>query len=243
MLLPFLTAAIVILVDQVTKALLAAYLPTLPERTLPLIENVLHLTYVENRGAAFGMLADHRWVFMVLSVVGLAAIVLITLREKPKSVWIRVAVGLVLGGGIANMIDRVRLGYVVDFIDCRFIDFYVFNVADSCITVAAAILIVSSLFPVRSERSGNSFVAVLIMEFRSAKAKKAAEAEGAPTDEDSPDENAETPVEESPAAESAASETERAEDDANSPVSEDSEDGEEKSSSDAGESSGEAPDA
>ena len=227
MLLPFLTAAIVILVDQVTKALLAAYLPTLPERTLPLIEDVLHLTYVENRGAAFGMLADHRWVFMVLSVVGLAAIVLITLREKPKSAWIRVAVGLVLGGGIANMIDRVRLGYVVDFIDCRFIDFYVFNVADSCVCVGCAIY----------------FVAVLIMEFRSAKAKKAAEAEGAPTDEDSPDENAETPVEESPAAESAASETERAEDDANSPVSEDSEDGGEKSSSDAGESSGEAPDA
>ncbi len=227
MLLPFLTAAIVILVDQVTKALLAAYLPTLPERTLPLIENVLHLTYVENRGAAFGMLADHRWVFMVLSVVGLAAIVLITLREKPKSAWIRVAVGLVLGGGIANMIDRVRLGYVVDFIDCRFIDFYVFNVADSCVCVGCAIY----------------FVAVLIMEFRSAKAKKAAEAEGAPTDEDSPDDNAETPVEESPAAESAASETERAEDDANSPVSEDSEDGGEKSSSDAGESSGEAPDA
>ena len=227
MLLPFLTAAIVILVDQVTKALLAAYLPTLPERTLPLIEDVLHLTYVENRGAAFGMLADHRWVFMVLSVVGLAAIVLITLREKPKSAWIRVAVGLVLGGGIANMIDRVRLGYVVDFIDCRFIDFYVFNVADSCVCVGCAIY----------------FVAVLIMEFRSAKAKKAAEAEGAPTDEVSPDDNAETPVEESPAAESAASETERAEDDANSPVSEDSEDGEEKSSSDAGESSGEAPDA
>ncbi len=227
MLLPFLTAAIVILVDQVTKALLAAYLPTLPERTLPLIEDVLHLTYVENRGAAFGMLADHRWVFMVLSVVGLAAIVLITLREKPKSVWIRVAVGLVLGGGIANMIDRVRLGYVVDFIDCRFIDFYVFNVADSCVCVGCAIY----------------FVAVLIMEFRSAKAKKAAEAEGAPTDEDSPDDNAETPVEESPAAESAASETERAEDDANSPVSEDSEDGGEKSSSDAGEISGEAPDA
>jgi signal peptidase II len=162
MLLPFIAAALVILADQVSKALLAPYLPTLANGTLPLIPDVLHFTYVENRGAAFGMLADHRWVFMALSVVGLAAIVLIILLEKPKSAWVRAAAGLVLGGGIGNMIDRFRLGYVVDFIDCRFIDFYVFNIADSCVCVGCAIC----------------FVAVLVSEIRAEKAKKAAAAEG-----------------------------------------------------------------
>ncbi|MBO7404555.1 MAG: signal peptidase II, partial [Clostridia bacterium] len=88
----------------------------------------------------------------------IAAILLILAKEKTKSVWIRVAAALVAGGGIGNMIDRVRLGYVVDFIDCRFVDFYVFNIADSCVTVGCAIY----------------FVAVLVEEIRAYCKKKAA---------------------------------------------------------------------
>ena len=127
--------------DQLTKYIMAGLLPGLEGRSLPVIENVLHFTYVENEGAAFGMLAEHRWVFMVLSVIGLAAIAFIVMKEKPASRWVRLAAGLVLGGGIGNMIDRLGFGFaeksgaVLDFIDCRFVDFYVFNVADSCVTV------------------------------------------------------------------------------------------------------------
>ena len=127
--------------DQLTKYIMAGLLPGLEGRSLPVIENVLHFTYVENEGAAFGMLAEHRWVFMVLSVIGLAAIAFIVMKEKPESRWVRLAAGLVLGGGIGNMIDRLGFGFaeksgaVLDFIDCRFVDFYVFNVADSCVTV------------------------------------------------------------------------------------------------------------
>jgi len=153
-----------VLADQVSKYLAATYLTQVD--TLALIEDVFHFTYVENRGAAFGMLADHRWVFMVLSVVGIAAVAVWVAVEKPRSRWIRGAAALIIGGGIGNMIDRIALGYVIDFIDCRFIDFYVFNIADSCVCVGCAMLV----------------LAVIAEEIREAKKKKSgtAEAEGVP---------------------------------------------------------------
>lgn len=124
---------LIIILDQVSKALVALALA--PSGSFALIENVLHFTYVENRGAAFGMLQDHRWVFMVFSVIGIAAMAVWLVKAKPESRWERVSVAFIVGGGIANMIDRVRLEYVIDFIDCRFINFYVFNVADSFVCV------------------------------------------------------------------------------------------------------------
>ena len=117
----YLITALVVLLDQITKWLAVQYLK--PQFSVPLINDVLHLTYVENEGAAFGMLKNSRWVFMIVSAVA-------------------VAVAMILGGGIGNMIDRVRIGYVVDFIDFRLINFAVFNVADSFVTVGAALLIV-----------------------------------------------------------------------------------------------------
>jgi len=126
--------------DQWTKYLAVQHLQ--PIGTLPLLEDILHLTYVENRGAAFGMLADHRWIFMVLSTVSIILVAFWLFRDKPASGWIRGAVASIIGGGIGNMIDRVRLGYVVDFIDFRAIDFYVFNVADSFVCVGCGIILV-----------------------------------------------------------------------------------------------------
>ncbi|MBE6616533.1 MAG: signal peptidase II [Ruminococcaceae bacterium] len=128
-----------VVLDQVSKYLAATYLTTVD--TFPLIENVLHFTYVENRGAAFGMLANNRWVFMIASVVGILAIAGWLVVTKPKSRWAQCALALIIGGGIGNMIDRVRLEYVIDFIDCRFIDFYVFNIADSCVCVGCAMVV------------------------------------------------------------------------------------------------------
>ncbi|MGN1346232.1 MAG: signal peptidase II [Eubacteriales bacterium] len=136
--------ALCVLLDQVTKYFAVERLAAID--TYPVLENILHFTYVENRGAAFGMLADHRWVFMLLSAVGLAALLVWLLWEKPKSWWFRAATALIIGGGIGNMIDRVRLGYVVDFIDCRFIDFYVFNVADSFVCVGCGMFVIGVLW-------------------------------------------------------------------------------------------------
>ena len=178
MLITILVILLSIAADQVSKHFLAAFLTGLETRSYPLIPDFLHLTYVENRGAAFGMLAEHRWVFMVFSVVGIAAILLLLIKEKPTNRWVQDA-GLVVGGGIANMIDRVRLGYVVDFIDCRFVDFYVFNVADSCVTVGCAIY----------------FVVVLVEEIRAYRKKKAAgEASGEAEESAETDESEESAV-------------------------------------------------
>ena len=141
------TAAIMILcvlLDQVTK--LAVVEKLAPIGTYPLIKDIFHFTYVENRGAAFGMLADHRWVFMILSTAAIAVMLVWLFLEKPKSWWIRVSAAFVIAGGIGNMIDRVRLGYVVDFIDCRFIDFYVFNVADSFVCIGCGMFLVAAIY-------------------------------------------------------------------------------------------------
>lgn len=142
-----LTAAIMILcvvLDQVTK--LAVVEKLAPIGTYPLIEDIFHFTYVENRGAAFGMLADHRWVFMILSTAAIVVMLVWLFLEKPKSWWIRVSAAFVIAGGIGNMIDRVRLGYVVDFIDCRFIDFYVFNVADSFVCIGCGMFLAAAVY-------------------------------------------------------------------------------------------------
>ncbi|MDD6983725.1 MAG: signal peptidase II [Clostridia bacterium] len=156
MIINILIIVLCIAADQLTKICAAANLKDIS--TLPIIENIFHFTYVENRGAAFGMLADHRWVFMILSVVGIAAIFVYLTVTKPKSWWMRLALCFIVGGGVGNMIDRIARGYVIDFIDCRFINFYVFNVADSFVCVGCAMFI----------------IAVIIDEVRERKLKKSA---------------------------------------------------------------------
>ena len=129
----------VIALDQISKLLVLAYLY---EGEVAIIKNVLHFTYVENRGMAFGLLADRRWIFLVASVIGIAlvALYLFKFTKRPLS---QVALSLIVGGGIGNMIDRVRLGFVVDFIDFCAFDFWVwvFNVADAAVCVGAALFV------------------------------------------------------------------------------------------------------
>ena len=124
--------------DQLTKWIAVLHLR--PVGSVPLWEGVLHLSYVENPGAAWGMLADHRWVFMVFSTVAIIGLGVYLFGFSKEPTWVKVSLALVIGGGIGNMIDRVYLGYVVDFIDFTLINFPVFNVADSCVTVGAGIL-------------------------------------------------------------------------------------------------------
>ena len=127
--------------DQWTKYLAVTHLQ--PIDTMPLIEDIFHLTYLENRGAAFGMLSNHRWVFMILSTVSILLILVWLFKEKPKSWWIRSSAAMIIGGGIGNMIDRVAYGFVVDVIDFCAFDFWkwVFNIADSAVCVGAGLFI------------------------------------------------------------------------------------------------------
>ena len=132
-----------ILVDQIVKIIISSTMDV--GETIPVIKDIFHFTYIRNEGAAFGMLSEHRWVFMIISSVAIVAMCIYLFKFCKERMLTRIGIALVIGGGIGNMIDRIFLGYVVDMIDCRFIDFYVFNVADSCVCVGAGIVFLGVL--------------------------------------------------------------------------------------------------
>jgi len=139
----FIVAFIVVL-DQVTKYLAKTYLK--PVGSIPLIPNVFHFTYVENRGAAFGILQNQRWLFIVLTVVVSAVIVYYLFTRSQESIVLTIALSMILGGAIGNLIDRLRLGYVVDMLHFVLIDYPVFNVADSFVVIGTILLAYYILF-------------------------------------------------------------------------------------------------
>ena len=139
-----------VILDQVTKWLAVVYLKG--GDSVSIIGEILHFTYVENRGAAFGMMKDSRWVFMVISVIAIGALIFYLIRFKPTSPLALISLAMIAGGGIGNMIDRVWLGYVVDFIYIKIIDFAVFNVADSFVCVGTALLALYILFFYKEEK-------------------------------------------------------------------------------------------
>lgn len=138
-----------VLLDQLTK--LFAYRALAPDRSVEVIKGVFRFTYIENDGAAFGMLDDHRWVFMILSTLGIAALAVYLWKIAPKSLLAKISISCIIGGGIGNMIDRIRLGFVIDFLDfCALPNLWkwVFNVADSFVCVGTAMLIVYLLLDI-----------------------------------------------------------------------------------------------
>lgn len=139
----------IVFADQLTKYLAVVFLQGEP--SFPLIQDVLHFTFVKNTGAAFGILKDHRWVFMAVSTVAILGVLVYLVAFHQDSKWLQVSLAMIAGGGIGNMIDRAWLGFVIDFIDFTLIDFAVFNVADSFVTVGAGILFVFLLMELRRE--------------------------------------------------------------------------------------------
>ena len=138
-------AAAVIGIDQWTKYL--TVLKIQPVGDIPLIEGWLHLNYVENTGAAFGMLKDQRWLFLILtSVVVVAMLAYLIWKRKTIHPFLAAGLSMIIGGGIGNQIDRIARGYVVDMIYVKIIDFAVFNVADSFVCIGAAFLCIYVLF-------------------------------------------------------------------------------------------------
>ena len=129
-----------IALDQWTKWLTVIYLDY--RESFPLWKDVLHFTHERNEGAAFSMLSDQRWVFMTFSTVAIIGLLIYLIFFRPKSKYVQITLAMIVGGGIGNMIDRVVLGYVIDFIDFTLIDFAVFNVADSFVCVGAGMMIV-----------------------------------------------------------------------------------------------------
>ena len=135
--------AVLVLLDQAVKYLTVRYLAG---GSLPLIDGVLHLTYVENRGAAFGILSDHRWVYMTVSGAATVILSYILYRLSTHDKLFCISLLMIIGGGIGNMVDRVFRGFVVDMVDVRLIHFAVFNVADTFICVGAALMVIYLIF-------------------------------------------------------------------------------------------------
>ena len=128
----------VIFCDQLTKQLVVNFLDK--SEPLDVIPGVFRFTYVENRGAAFGMLDEHRWIFMIISTVAIVGLFIYMWKFCPKDKVLCLGLSFIIGGGIGNMIDRIFLGYVIDFLDfCAFPDIWmwVFNVADAFVCVGA----------------------------------------------------------------------------------------------------------
>ncbi len=147
----FLVFAVLVIVDQITKYMAIDRLKGQP--ALKLIDGVFELQYLENRGAAFGMLQNGQVFFVFAAVVMMTAILFVLIKapmEKKYRPW-HVFLVMIAAGGIGNMIDRLRLDYVVDFFYFSLIDFPIFNVADIYVTVGTALFLIMLLFFCKEE--------------------------------------------------------------------------------------------
>lgn len=127
-------------VDQVIKLLVINNLK--PVQYIDILDGVLRLRYVENTGAIFGSFAAHTAFLTVFSIALLGFTIFLLIKNKDKNKFVSLCLLLMISGGIGNIIDRIRLHYVVDYIEPLFVDFAVFNFADCLITVGAFALII-----------------------------------------------------------------------------------------------------
>ncbi len=138
-----LIGALIAVLDQVIKFFVTAYLK--PVGTVNVLGDVFKLTYVENRGVAFGMFQGMQWIFVILTIAMLGVIIFLMFKKRPKSKFFYVCAALIIGGGIGNLIDRVFYGYVIDYLSLSFFP-PVCNFADYCITIGVFLLAVYLFF-------------------------------------------------------------------------------------------------
>ncbi|GGF82626.1 signal peptidase II [Paenibacillus aceti] len=149
----FLIALVMFLIDQGTKYLIATQL-VIGEQ-IPVIGNFFLITSSRNRGAAFGILQEQRWFFIVITLIVVVGIIWYMQRIKHTGKkMLSIALSLVLGGAVGNFLDRAVSGEVVDFLQFNFgtYTFPIFNVADSCIVIGVIMIVLDSLLEVRKEK-------------------------------------------------------------------------------------------
>lgn len=146
------SAVILAVIDQISKIAALKYLK--PIESISLIKGIMNLTFVENRGAAFGMLSGARWFFVIITIIVTAAILIYIKKYMPKTKEYRLvkfALTLILAGAWGNVIDRMFRGYVVDYFETVFIRWPVFNVADIYVVVGTIILAYAFIFVIKDE--------------------------------------------------------------------------------------------
>ena len=139
-------SVLMIVLDQLFKWLAKIFLYDLPGRSHAIIKDAFHLTYIENRGAAFGMF-DGKGIFLILlTSIIIGACIVLLLLGKIRSSFLMWSVGLIIGGGSGNLIDRIFRHYVIDYLDFRLINFAVFNFADCCVVIGTAMVLIYIIF-------------------------------------------------------------------------------------------------
>lgn len=134
---------LIVIIDRITKLLLI-------NKEITIIPNLLNFTYIENNGVAFGIASNNTILIVLLNVIILAIIIKFLKEKFSKTNYIIIlSLIMILAGGVGNLIDRIAMGYVIDFIDINILDFPVFNIADISITVGVImimIILIKSLF-------------------------------------------------------------------------------------------------
>lgn len=159
--------SILIFLDQLSKYFAIMFLKD--KAPVVLLDGVFEFHYLENRGAAFGMLQNQKFFFIFIAVVILAVIAYVLLKtpNRKKYVKLHIALIFVAGGAIGNMIDRIRFDYVVDFLYFSLINFPIFNVADIYVTLASIFLVILLLFVYKE--SDLEFLSLRTKKFRDVK--------------------------------------------------------------------------
>lgn len=147
----FIGCLLLVVLDQFTKVLALQNLKG--QEPITIIPDVFQLLYVENRGAAFGILQNKQWVFLIITAIVLAALIwaLPRMSRERHFLPLKLCLCFIGAGAVGNMIDRIFRGYVVDFFYFKLIDFPVFNVADIYVTTSAIVLIFLIVFLYKEE--------------------------------------------------------------------------------------------
>ena len=146
----FISILLLILMDQAVKGYVVKEIPLGGMRRF--IPKVVSLTYLKNSGAAFSMLENQQWFFAIITLIAMGAAFVYLYRHIKGSLWLLLGLTLIISGGIGNFIDRVRQGFVVDMFHLDFMNFAIFNVADSYLTVGVFLLLILML---KEETHGN----------------------------------------------------------------------------------------
>lgn len=149
---------LIIAFDQITKYFASLNLKNAD--TVGFIPGLVQFRYAENTGMAFSMLSGARWVFILVTVIACVLVLYYLFSDRCKSLWLYWSLGVIVSGGIGNLIDRIKFGYVVDFIEPTFVDFAVFNIADCAVTCGAVSLIAYLVYDMikdskQSKENGN----------------------------------------------------------------------------------------
>ncbi|MBE5945871.1 MAG: signal peptidase II [Lachnospiraceae bacterium] len=148
---PIIIIGLLTALDQLTKFMITSSFELYESR--PVIKNVLSFTYIQNRGVAWGMFQGKRVIFLILTAIILLLCFYIysNIANNPKYCILRANMIILMSGALGNMIDRIKLGYVVDFFEAKFIDFPIFNVADIYVVVSMIMIFILIIFKYSNE--------------------------------------------------------------------------------------------